>query len=314
MAPVPITRVAHCNLNCTALERSLAFYTEVVGLLPSTRTAPPPQPAGGFPLPADATQVQWDAWILHPEGAGYSAAALDLLEWKLPAPAGRPYATAAHLGLNRVRYAVADVDATYERFVAGGGTAFAPPAEAVVDVASGGLLAGFGGTDPDGVVLEFVAADVAATRPAHIGVNVSDLDASIAWYTGNLGLEVAARGDSGPQPGVTTGMAGECSWSAALLRLPGADPADLGVELRRWHAPRVDGAPYATANHVGIYRLAFMVRDIRAAHATLQANGVPGGEPVALDMGPGIPIPGGLWASFFPDPDGACIEFIEELA
>lgn len=258
--------------------------------------------------------MQWDAWILHPVGSAHTAPALDLLEWKIPAPTGRAYPTAADLGINRVRYAVADLAATYERFVAGGGTPFASPGTLLVDVGTGQPVHGFGGTDPDGVVLEFVAGDVVATRPAVIGVNCRDLAASIAWYTGNLGLEVVARGESGPQPAAATGMVGEASWSAALLRLPGADPSDVGVELRQWHAPRVHGAPYATANHVGIYRLAFMVRDIHAAHATLQANGVPGGVPVALDMGPEVPIPGGLWASFFPDPDGTCIEFIEELA
>jgi catechol 2,3-dioxygenase-like lactoylglutathione lyase family enzyme len=309
--PVPISRVAHCNLNCSSLDRSLAFYRDAIGLHPNTHTAPAPQPAGGFPLPPGATTVQWDAWIMHEAGAGHTSPALDLLEWKHPAPFGRPYPAANHLGLNRLRYAVPDVRELHERFVAGGGTAFGVPADAIVDVEAGRGVLGFAGLDPDGVLLEFVERDVAAVRPLHVGANCTDLDASIAWYAGNLGLEVVARAASDPQPGAVLGLDGDCWWTSALLRLPGSD--GFGVELRQWHEPPPTGVPYQIANHLGIYRLAFMVGDIHAAHETLVANGVDGGEPVALDMGPEVPIEGGLWASFFPDPDGACVEFIEEL-
>ena len=311
MSSVPITRVAHCNLNCSSLERSLAFYRDVIGLEPNTHTAPPPQPAGGFPLPAGTTTVQWDAWIMHEPDAGHTSPALDLLEWILPGPTGRPYATIDHLGLNRLRYAVGDIEALHRRFVAGGGTAFSPPAAVLVDPEHASAVVGFAGLDPDGVILEFVQRDVPATRPLHVGVNCSDLDASVEWYTGNLGLEVVAGGASGAQPGAACGLNGECSWSSALLRLPGSH--GFGVELRQWLGSASTGKPYPVANHLGIYRLAFMVHDIHGAYETLAANGVQGGEPVALDMGPEVPIPDGLWASFFPDPDGTCVEFIEEL-
>lgn len=311
MTPVPINRVAHCNLNCSSLDRSLAFYRDVVGLQPNTHTAPEPQPAGGFPLAGDVASVQWDAWIMHEPGTGHTTTALDLLEWKLPSPAGQPYPAINHIGLNRLRYAVADIEALHHRFVAGGGTVFSPPAPVFLDADDARPLVGFAGLDPDGIILEFVERDVPATRPLHVGVNCSDLDASVAWYTGNLGLVVVARGGSGAQPGAAYGINGECSWTSAMLRLPGSD--GFGVELREWQQPAPAGEPYAVANHLGIYRLAFMVGDIHAAHRTLQANGVEGGAPVALEMGLEIPIPGGLWASFFPDPDGTCVEFIEEL-
>jgi len=308
---VPVTRVAHCNLNCSSLDRSLAFYRDVIGLQANTHTAPEPQRAGGFPLPPGTTTAQWDAWILHEAGAGHTSPALDLLQWLQPLPYGRPSPAANHLGLNRLRYAVPDVGQLHERFVGGGGAAFGVPADTIVDVETGRRVRGFAGLDPDGVLLEFVERDIAAARPLHVGVNCSDLDASIAWYVGNLGLEVVAGADSGPQPGAMLGLDGDCSWTSALLRLPASD--GFGVELRQWHEPAPTGLPYRIANHVGIYRLAFMVGDIHAAHETLAANGVQGGEPVALDMGPEVPIEGGLWASFFPDPDGACVELIEEL-
>ena len=48
----------------------------------------------------------------------------------------------------------------------------------------------------------------------------------------------------------------------------------------------------------------------RAGHAELVRLGVDTGPPVWLDMGPDIPIDG-LWALFFADPDGACLELIQ---
>ena len=69
-------------------------------------------------------------------------------------------------------------------------------------------------------------------------------------------------------------------------------------------------APYPSANHLGIYRMAFLVDDAVAAHADLVAHGVTARPPVWLDMGPTIPIDG-LWAVFFADPDGTCLELIQ---
>ena len=63
--------------------------------------------------------------------------------------------------------------------------------------------------------------------------------------------------------------------------------------------------------NLGIYRMALMVDDIQASYQTLLANGVScPTPPVKLDMGPGVPVDG-VWALFFPDPDGTCIELIE---
>jgi hypothetical protein len=58
--------------------------------------------------------------------------------------------------------------------------------------------------------------------------------------------------------------------------------------------------------------MALIVDDIDACYRTLDANGVVCiGPPVKLDMGPDVPVDG-LWALFFTDPDGTCVELIEE--
>ena len=68
--------------------------------------------------------------------------------------------------------------------------------------------------------------------------------------------------------------------------------------------------PAKVANALGIFRLALLSTDIEADHRHLVELGAdPLADPVALDMGPGLPSD--LRASFLRDPDGSCVEFIE---
>jgi catechol 2,3-dioxygenase-like lactoylglutathione lyase family enzyme len=82
------------------------------------------------------------------------------------------------------------------------------------------------------------------------------------------------------------------------------------IDLLEWRTPRPTGRPHAGANHLGLFRLAFLVEDARACHAELVREGVETGPPVWLEMGPEVPIEG-LWAVFFRDPDGTCLELIQ---
>jgi hypothetical protein len=77
-----------------------------------------------------------------------------------------------------------------------------------------------------------------------------------------------------------------------------------------WKRPAPIGRPYDSANHLGLYRMAFLVEDMQASYDEIRRQGVECPPPVYLDMGPEIPIDG-LWALFFPDPDGTCLELIE---
>ncbi|MEQ8839596.1 MAG: VOC family protein [Acidimicrobiales bacterium] len=137
--------------------------------------------------------------------------------------------------------------------------------------------------DPDGTRLVLEPGD--AVRFLGVVVNVRDVDASDAWYRRVLGL---------------TGPTGE-------LSVPGDD---FVIRLRPG-AP--DRPAYANANDLGIFRMAFLVDDATAAVAEARRNEAECPDPVLLDMGPTIPI-AGLWAAFFRDPDGTCLEFIESPA
>lgn len=141
-------RIAHTNVNCSDLDRSMAFYRDVIGLQAHTRTTPEsPQAGAAFGLDL----VQWDAWMMGGD-TGFDAPMLDLLEWQVPRPAGTPPADPTTPGFARVRFS----------------------SDADVDV------------DPDGTRLDIVAGDVA--RLAGVVVNCTDLARSRHHYADVCGL------------------------------------------------------------------------------------------------------------------------------
>ena len=98
---LPLLNIVHCNVNCSDLARSRFFYEQVVGLEARAHTAPEkPQDCRAFGFEGEG---QWDAWIL---GVGAQETGVDLLEWKLPAPVGRPYVEPHHLGFARLGFGV----------------------------------------------------------------------------------------------------------------------------------------------------------------------------------------------------------------
>ncbi len=241
----------HCNVNCTDLDRSLGFYRDRIGLTPVIRTNPEPQPGRGFGIDGDA---QWDAWMMSD---GRANPVVDLLEWKVPAPVGRPYDSPDSVGMVKLRFRSPSVTET---------TAL---------------------TDPDGTLLELRPDE----DPRFIGVviNVTDLAASARWYLDTLDLVVLAEDGS--------------------HRLLAVEGDDFAIELRGVSNPSGARA-YPVPNHLGVFRMAFLVADAAAGHDELTRLGVESPAPTFLDMGPEVPIDG-VWAVFFRDPDGTCLELIQ---
>ncbi len=302
---ISIQRVMHVNVNCSDLERSLAFYRDVVGLEPASHTNPVPQDGSGFGMQGE---VQWDAHILH-DARGFAGPGIDLLEWQRPRPTGRPASEPNHLGFFRVCLLVPDIDRVYERVVSKGVECESPPLEVPVGPDSELIARAFLCRDPDGTAVEFIEqASASQTRLIHINVNCSDLARSLHWYERVLGLEVRGGSRPGPVPGSVFGLDGDAEWDARFLWPPGQDT--FAIELLEWKKPVPIGRPAPCANQLGLYRMAFMVEDIHACHDEIRSQGVECAEPVFLDMGPEIPIDG-VWALFFPDPDGTCMELIE---
>ena len=77
-----------------------------------------------------------------------------------------------------------------------------------------------------------------------------------------LGLQAIGHSSPGPAPGRGFGFAGPAEWRADFLALPGQE-GHFVVDLLEWVEPKPVGRPYAEANHLGIYRMAFLVEDHR---------------------------------------------------
>ena len=288
--------VVHANVNCSQLARSLAFYRDALGLAPLSHTNPVPQDGAGFGMPG---RVQWDAWIIH-DDRGQAAQGIDLLEWRLPAPVGRP-ATANELGFSRLLLSVRGVGALHARLAANGAAPLSAPGPL------GRARLGFVTRDPDGALFVIVeSADGAATpRFAGVALSVASLASAVPWYERLLGIRASA-----PEPcaadGAALGLSGIARWREATL----AARSSFAIRLVEWEQPRGARTAPRAANALGLYRMALLVEDAGKACAQLDELGLAHSGSVWLDMGPDIPIDG-LHAGFFSDPDGACIEWIE---
>jgi len=214
--PVGAGGVIHVNVNCTELGRSLAFFRDEVGLQAHTRTAPTsPQPGTAFGLGS----AQWDAWMMGgPDG--FRATVVDLLEWKVPAPAPRP--ATPTLGFRRLR-------------VGSPGA----PARAL--------------TDPDGTPID---VEPGVGGPTGVVVACSDRRRSRQFYDEVVGLspfvELVADPDArpGPTPANTVGI-----WRLAL----GTDDLDADVATLSALGVRCVSEPAEMAMGPGLPVLRFVL-------------------------------------------------------
>ena len=124
-------------------------------------------------------------------------------------------------------------------------------------------------------------------QPHHAGINVSDMERSIAFY-GMLGFRQVSR--SAAEPGL----------EIAFLRL-GA----LKLELFAYE--RLTPAPVRESTHaIGFRHLALATDDIERDAAELKAAGVVPEEAAVREL------PSGVRLLFFDDPDGVEIEILQE--
>ncbi len=173
---IAASRVFHVNVNCSDLDRSVAFYREQTGLTPSARTRPAaPQPGDAFGLEV----AQWDAFMMTGWQGG-TGPVIDLLEWKVPPPTGRPHESTVALGFSRLL------------------------------VTSPGVEASTVVTDPDGTLVQLDPGEQAGVVGVVIGC--SDLRRSLAFYTEVVGFEPEEAG-----PG-RVAVAGAARGTAARLR------------------------------------------------------------------------------------------------
>ena len=289
-------RIYHVNINCSDLERSLAFYCDGIGLHKGGRTKPDaPQGGAAFGL----EQVQWDAWILHGE-RGNEGVVLDLLEWQVPRPQGEPRRRATDIGFSRLTIVVPDLASTHARLVAMGADCWTEPTVVPLTPPTKMFIVG----DPDGTQIELIEGP--EVRLSHVAINCADLDRSQRFYENSMGLTMVLDIETPPLPGSVFRLEGDVRLHARLMR----DAATgFMVELISWVVPSPTKWGFRKANDLGIFRMAWLTDDIdRDYYALLRAGACCYTPPATLEMGPGISP---VRALFFDDPDAVCLEIVE---
>ena len=140
------------------------------------------------------------------------------------------------------------------------------------------------------------------TRLNHVGITVTDLDTSLAFYRDVVGFTLGFR----------TRTTGE--WFDTLTRNEGADIeiamlrlADFTLQLVQYHA--AGGATLPLAHHnVGNPHLCIEVDDVDARHEQIARSGRHDPTPIVDIMDTGI-------RSFYVhDPDGVPVELLQPRA
>lgn len=140
----------------------------------------------------------------------------------------------------------------------------------------------------------------------HVGLTVSDIERSVAFYRDVLGMSLVRRR---PHVGhdyiaLQTGQAGVVLSAASLKVSP---ESRQSLELAQYLQGA--GPPAETAtNRSGVSHLCLTVNDLRACHAELKARGVSfKSDPVLITAGPNK---GGL-VVYLSDPDGYTLELFQ---
>jgi glyoxylase I family protein len=137
---------------------------------------------------------------------------------------------------------------------------------------------------------------------AHIGIPVSDMERSLRFYHGVLGLQIIESGESSSEQ-ISTGV----QVPNARIKTTLLDVGNTQLELLQYASPA--GRPFNRQNNdVGTTHVNFQVADIRVTYEKLQSFGVPcNTPPIRSGDSPG-------WGWFYArDPDGIPVEFFGPL-
>jgi len=146
----------------------------------------------------------------------------------------------------------------------------------------------------------------AIAGPRHAGITVSDLDRSLGFYEGLLGLEVLWRRlYEEPEIRRIVGVPEATGLDIAMLRVPGSD---FEVELLEYRGVEpLSGA--SPPSHAGTGHFCLFVSGIDALHAELSGHGVAFRSDGPVEMTAGANAGGKSLYSL--DPDGYVVELHE---
>lgn len=139
----------------------------------------------------------------------------------------------------------------------------------------------------------------------HVGITVKDLDASIRFYHDVLGLQFSNEPSpwfEGEGLGRAVGVPGAALRQASLLL------GDTTLELLEYGSPPSTTSAPLASNCLGASHVAFLVEDIEARKAELEAKGIAFFSDVNV-VDEGV-LAGWRWV-YFQDPDGYPLELVQ---
>jgi catechol 2,3-dioxygenase-like lactoylglutathione lyase family enzyme len=139
----------------------------------------------------------------------------------------------------------------------------------------------------------------------HVGITVKDLDASIRFYHDVLGLPFSSEPSpwfDGEELGKAVGVPGGALRQVSLLL------GDTTFELLEYKRPPSETTGPLPSNNLGASHAAFLVDDIAATKAELEAKGIEFYSEVNV-VDEGV-LAGWRWV-YFEDPDGYPLELVE---
>lgn len=144
--------------------------------------------------------------------------------------------------------------------------------------------------------------DRPSVRASHVGICVSDLSASLAFWCDGLGFTPTERHelDDDVVPGLAEALEvdGPVLLTSQFVVLDG-----LRVELLAFERPTPTGRPGASRGRLGLTHVALAVRDLDATAARAVAHGGTLLEDTDRDVG--------VRVVFLADPDGTRVELLQ---
>ncbi|MFT7654040.1 MAG: catechol 2,3-dioxygenase-like lactoylglutathione lyase family enzyme [Limisphaerales bacterium] len=275
----------HFATHTADFDRARAFYrelgyTEGITGFPLTNTHQMARALGMF----DICQYELAKGEVMALPGSPNPASIDLLQFKTPFNDAPPYEFPNHLGMAYAVYATSDFDADTAHLKELDTEFLAQPYGS-----RGERFVFF--RDPDGVLYklsetlesdaEHADAGIAQTAMnifdmPYIAINVSDLDASLAFYAqfGYQPLAAPALQDGSLEEGQAYGLDQPIKVRSVDIAISRGDNHRL--RLSQWLAPFDDKPAYpAPINHIGLNRVAVLVADLDRAVDILKSQNVP---------------------------------------
>lgn len=293
--PIAVQNIIHINVNCTDIAAAKRFFETVVGLTAANHPKAEPQAGEGMGLNGPA---QWDGYAMQDAG-GWSGAMVDLLQWRIPPTEAQSANGIDRLGYTWLTIEVPDVDAAIAR-----ARQWELPALTVSDSAACWLRTS------DGLPIELRQAAGQQIHLAYVTVNCRDLVRTRAWYGELFGFQALGDVQTLTLPATLAGVAAPVTVQAQRMGLP---DRKHGFSIQLVQRPDLQALlpPLAKANAQGIFRMALAVEDISVSYPQLRDMGADCPLPPCwLHLGPESPVEA-VWALFFRDPDGTCVELIQ---